>query len=114
MNLNGAKGDLKALVETPSGTEDDCFLQELDRELHALRFMPKENGVYRVNVRLNEAHIPGSPFPMLIGKMASSPELVLAKGDGLEKAECGRFNTLTFIHNNGHYTFQNRCIEYKC
>ena len=72
---------------------DPCFslFQELDQELHAIRFMPKENGVHYVHVKLNEAHIPGSPFPMLVGKMASDPALVLAKGDGLEKAESGHY-----------------------
>lgn len=93
VNFNGAHGELKAHVDTPSGAEDDCFIQELDQELYALRFMPKENGIYYVHVKLNEAHIPNSPFPMLIGKMASSPELVMARGDGLEKADCGEFDS---------------------
>ena len=91
VNLNGAHGEIRAHVDTPSGTEDDCVVQELDRELYAVRFMPKENGIHYVHVRFNEAHIPGSPFPMLFGKMASDPALVLAKGDGLEKAECGMY-----------------------
>ena len=52
--------------------------------------MPKENGVFYVHVKLNEAHIPGSPFPMLIGKLGADPALVLAKGPGLEKGTAGR------------------------
>ncbi len=54
--------------------------------------MPKENGIYYVHVKLNEAHIPGSPFPMLIGKLGADPALVLARGDGLAKGESGMFN----------------------
>ena len=65
------------------------FPQELDIDVYALRFIPKENGVHYVSVKLKEAHIPGSPFPMLIGKMGADPALVLAQGDGLVKGETG-------------------------
>ena len=65
------------------------FSQELDQDEHAMRFMPHENGVYYVNITFNEAHIPGSPFPMLVGKLGADPALVFAKGDGLEKGEVG-------------------------
>ena len=54
--------------------------------------MPKENGIYYVHVKLHEAHIPGSPFPMLIGKLGADPALVLAKGAGLEKGTSGMNN----------------------
>lgn len=52
--------------------------------------LPKENGIHYVHVKLNEAHIPGSPFPMLVGKLGSDPALVMANGDGLAKGESGR------------------------
>jgi len=89
VNLNGALGTLKCFVKTPSGTDEDVFSQELDQDEHAMRFMPKENGVYYVNITLNEAHIPGSPYPMLVGKLGADPALVFAHGDGLEKGEVG-------------------------
>ena len=59
--------------------------------MYALRFVPKENGVYYVAVKFKEAHIPGSPFPMLVGQMGADPALVSAKGDGLVKGETGYF-----------------------
>ena len=68
---------------------NNSLLQELDIDVYALRFIPKENGVHYVTVKLKEAHIPGSPFPMLIGKMGADPALVLARGDGLDKGETG-------------------------
>ena len=89
VNLNGGIGTLKAFVKTPSGTEEDVFSQELDQDMYAMRFLPKENGVYYVYIRFNEAHIPGSPFPLLVGKLGADPALVSAKGDGLEKGEVG-------------------------
>lgn len=90
VKLNGAIGTLKGLVKTPSGTEEDVFSQELDQDEYAMRFMPRENGVYYVYIKFNEAHIPGSPFPMLVGKLGADPALVFAKGDGLEKGEVGK------------------------
>ncbi len=54
------------------------------------RFIPKENGIYYVTVRMNDCHIPGSPFPMLVGKIGADPALVMAKGPGLEKGDSGR------------------------
>ena len=45
-----------------------------------------------MHVKLHEAHIPGSPFPMLIGKLGADPALVLAKGTGLEKGTSGMNN----------------------
>ena len=97
MNFNGGIGTLKSFVKTPSGTEEDVFSQELDQDEHAMRFMPKENGVYYVNIKFNEAHIPGSPFPMLVGKLGADPALVFAKGDGLEKGEVGTLNVLSSV-----------------
>lgn len=90
VNLCGAKGELKAHVDTPDGQEQEVFMHEIDRELHAIRFIPKENGVYYITVKFNEAHIPGSPFPMLIGKLGADPALVQANGDGLSKGVCGK------------------------
>ena len=69
--------------------------QELDIDVYALRFIPKENGVYYITVKLKEAHIPGSPFPMLVGQMGADPALVSAKGDGLSTGESG--NTPLFV-----------------
>lgn len=100
VNLNGAIGTLKSFVKTPSGLEEDIFSQELDQDEHAMRFMPKENGVFYAHIRFNEAHIPGSPFPMLVGKLGADPALVFAKGDGLETGEVGKASKLTVITTN--------------
>ncbi|KAK2175347.1 hypothetical protein NP493_735g01030 [Ridgeia piscesae] len=97
VQLNGVRGELRAHLDTPSGTVDDCFIQELDIDVYALRFIPKENGVHYVTVKLKEAHIPGSPYPMLIGKMGADPALVLAHGDGLVKGETGKPCSFTVV-----------------
>ena len=55
-----------------------------------MRFLPKENGIHYVSIKFNEAHIPGSPYPILVGKMSFDPALVLANGDGLTKGDVGK------------------------
>ena len=90
VNLNGVKGILKSFSEAPSGLTEETLIQELDSDLYTLRFFPKENGVYHINVKFNDAHIPGSPFAMLVGKLGADPALVQAKGKGLEKGEVGK------------------------
>lgn len=89
VNFNGVQGVLKGHVTTPSGAVDSLFIQEIDNELNSCRFLPKENGVYYVHLRFNDAHIPGSPFPMLIGKLGADPAHVAAKGPGLEAGQVG-------------------------
>lgn len=100
VNLNQAQGTLHAHTEGPSNTEEDCFIQELEKDLYAMRYIPKENGIYYVHVLLNEAHIPGSPFTMLVGKMGADPALVMANGPGLEKGITGKANKFTVVTTN--------------
>jgi len=89
VNLNGVYGTLKGHVNTPSGGQDEMIIQEVDNEINSCRFLPKENGVYYVNIKFNDAHIPGSPLAMLIGRLGADPALVLARGKGLETGETG-------------------------
>ncbi|XP_012936132.1 filamin-A [Aplysia californica] len=87
--FNGATGNLHATMRTPSGAHTDCFTQEMDKGVYAVRFIPKENGVHYVDVKLNDAHIPDSPFAIMVGSTASDPAMVTASGDGLEHGKCG-------------------------
>jgi filamin len=103
LQTNGAKAtkdSFRAFVDTPSGTQEDVFVTEVDDERYGLRFIPRENGVYYVHIKLNEAHIPGSPLPMLVGKLGADPALVFARGDGLEKGESGKASKFTVVTTN--------------
>ncbi|KAL1493038.1 hypothetical protein ABEB36_011179 [Hypothenemus hampei] len=82
---NGAKGDLDAKIISPSGHEDDCFLQIIDMEEYSVRFMPRENGIHKIHVKFNGVHIPGSPFSVKVGKDTADPAAVHAQGNGLNK-----------------------------
>lgn len=61
----------------------------MDEGLYGLRFIPKENGVHYLDIKLNDHHIPDSPFAIMVGSMAADPAMVLAHGDGLERGSCG-------------------------
>jgi len=89
VNFNGAQGTLKGFVDTPSGARDELFIQEIDNDLNSCRFLPHENGVYYVHLKFNDAHIPNSPFAMLVGKLGADPALVVAQGDGLQSGISG-------------------------
>lgn len=65
----------------------------LDR--YAVRFVPRENGVHFIHVRLNGNHIPGSPFRLFVGKQDADASLVRAYGDGLSHGMTG-CNLLNF------------------
>jgi len=56
---NGAKGQLDAKLVSPSGIQDDCFLDTVDFDSYSVRFMPKENGINNVHIKCNGVHIPG-------------------------------------------------------
>lgn len=64
---------------------------------YAVRFIPRENGLYLIDVKFNGSHIPGSPFKIRVGEtgQAGDPGMVSAYGPGLEGGTTG--NTLPFF-----------------
>jgi len=92
VNFNGVSGQIHATLRSPSGEHKDCFTEQMDKGVYAVRFIPKENGVHYVDVKLNDAHIPDSPFPIMVGSCASDPAMVTATGEGLEHGKCGLKN----------------------
>ncbi|XP_063219242.1 filamin-A [Bacillus rossius redtenbacheri] len=87
---NGAKGELDAKIVSPSGTEDDCFIQSIDSDTYSVRFMPRENGIHNIHVKFNGVHIPGSPFRIKVGKEDADPAAVHASGNGLGDIKTGQ------------------------
>lgn len=58
---------------------------------YAVRFIPRENGLYLIDVKFNGSHIPGSPFKIRVGEagQAGDPGMVSAYGSGLEGGTTG-------------------------
>ncbi|BFZ08117.1 hypothetical protein BsWGS_11156 [Bradybaena similaris] len=90
VNFNGAKGRLSAKVVSPSGTEEEALVQEVDEGRYAVRFIPRENGVHSVHVLFDNYHIPGSPFKICVGKVDADAGKVTAYGDGLKTGKTGQ------------------------
>uniref|UniRef100_A0AAX7TY73 Calponin-homology (CH) domain-containing protein n=1 Tax=Astatotilapia calliptera TaxID=8154 RepID=A0AAX7TY73_ASTCA len=91
VQLNGARGLIDAKIHTPSGATEECYITELDSDQHAIRFIPKENGVHSIDVRFNGSHVPGSPFKIRVGEpgQVGDPGMVSAFGSGLEGGTTG-------------------------
>ncbi|XP_074991022.1 filamin-A isoform X1 [Calonectris borealis] len=91
VSLNGAKGVLDAKVHSPSGALEECHITEVTEDKYAVRFIPRENGVYSIDVKFEGSHIPGSPFKVRVGEpgQAGDPGLVSAYGPGLEGGTTG-------------------------
>ncbi|XP_034027950.1 filamin-A isoform X4 [Thalassophryne amazonica] len=91
VSLNGAKGVIDAKVHSPSGALEECCVTEIDQDKYAVRFIPRENGLYLIDVKFNGSHIPGSPFKIRVGEMGQSgdPGMVSAYGPGLEGGTTG-------------------------
>ncbi|KAL8615195.1 hypothetical protein ACOMHN_029211 [Nucella lapillus] len=91
VNPNGAKGTLQARIQPPSGGLQEALVQEMDNGQHAVRFIPRENGLHLVHVLFGGYHIPGSPFRVMVGKVASADAgKVTAYGDGLYTGKTGQ------------------------
>ncbi|KAK1906672.1 Filamin-C [Dissostichus eleginoides] len=91
VQLNGVRGLIDAKIHTPSGAIEECFITELDKDQHAVRFIPRENGVHSIDVRFNGSHVPGSPFKIRVGEQGQvgDPGMVSAFGPGLEGGTTG-------------------------
>lgn len=100
VDFNGAVGKLDARVVAPSGAEDEAIVQEVDKDKYAVRFIPRENGLHYIHVRLNGNHIPGSPFRVMVGKMDADAGMVRAYGDGLSRGQTGQWLSLYFSSFN--------------
>jgi len=66
---------------------------------YAVRFVPRENGVHFIHVRLNGNHIPGSPFRLFVGKQDADASLVRAYGDGLSHGMTGCLVFSFLVHS---------------
>ncbi|XP_076390473.1 filamin A protein cher isoform X4 [Megachile rotundata] len=87
---NGAKGELDAKIVSPSGVEDDCFIESIDTDTYSVRFMARENGIHNIHVKFNGVHITGSPFRIKVGKVDADPAAINAFGNGLKEIKTGQ------------------------
>ncbi|KAL0108256.1 hypothetical protein PUN28_015064 [Cardiocondyla obscurior] len=87
---NGAKGELDAKIVSPSGIQDDCFIQSIDSDTYSVRFMPTDNGIHQIHIKFNGVHITGSPYRVKVGKVDADPAALHAYGNGLKEIKTGQ------------------------
>ncbi|XP_046814110.1 filamin-A isoform X2 [Vespa crabro] len=87
---NGAKGELDGKIVSPSGIEDDCFIQSIDSDTYSVRFMARENGIHSLHLKFNGVHITGSPYRIKVGKVDADPAALHAYGNGLVEVKTGQ------------------------
>ncbi|KAL6438960.1 hypothetical protein ACFW04_003771 [Cataglyphis niger] len=87
---NGAKGELDGKIVSPSGIQDDCFIQSIDADTYSVRFMPTENGIHQIHLKFNGVHITGSPYRIKVGKVDADPAALHAYGNGLKEIKTGQ------------------------
>ncbi|XP_014220678.1 filamin-A isoform X3 [Trichogramma pretiosum] len=87
---NGAKGELDGKIVSPSGIEDDCFIQSIDSEEYSVRFMARENGIHNIHLKFNGVHINGSPYRVKVGTVDADPAAIHVHGNGLSTVKTGQ------------------------
>lgn len=61
----------------------------MDEGFYGLCFILKENGVYYLDIKLNDYYILDSFFVIMVGFMVVDFVMVFVYGDGLERGLCG-------------------------
>ena len=63
-----------------------------------MNFVPRESGLHYVHVKLNGVHVPGSPYPVQVGRLDADASQVTAYGDGLYKGFTGTCLRVVVLH----------------
>lgn len=61
----GGQGRLEARITTPTGKSVPCVVEpQLGKGVSLVKYTPKEEGAYAVEVLYDGNPVPGSPFPV--------------------------------------------------
>ncbi|XP_017560373.1 filamin-B isoform X1 [Pygocentrus nattereri] len=80
----GGQGKLEARITSPSSKSVPCVVEpQLGKGASLVKYIPKEEGVYTVDVLYDGNPVPGSPFPVE-AMLPPDPSKVKAFGPGLK------------------------------
>ncbi|XP_051548052.1 filamin-C [Myxocyprinus asiaticus] len=85
-------GGLGLTLEGPCEAKIEC--QDNGDGTCSVAYLPTEAGDYNINILFGEAHIPGSPFKVVV-KPALDAGKVTVSGPGLERAKAGEVASFT-------------------
>ncbi|KAH1187902.1 hypothetical protein KIL84_017889, partial [Mauremys mutica] len=85
----GGQGKVAAKIAGPAGKPVPCKVEPgLSPDNNVVKFIPREEGPYEVQVTYDGAPVPGSPFPME-AVPPTNPSKVKAYGPGLKAGQAG-------------------------
>ncbi|KAG2460230.1 filamin-C isoform X4 [Polypterus senegalus] len=86
----GGQGKVDVKITSPSRRPIPCKVEkETAKDLHTVKYMPPEEGPYKVDVSYDGNPVPGSPFTVE-GVMPPDPSKVRAYGPGLKGGLVGK------------------------
>ncbi|XP_023655301.1 filamin-B isoform X1 [Paramormyrops kingsleyae] len=86
----GGLGKLDVKISSPSNKAVPCMVEPLPgKESSLVKYIPKEEGVYAVDVSYDGSPVPGSPFPVE-ASLPPDPSKVKAYGPGLKGGLVGK------------------------
>ncbi|XP_060713588.1 filamin-B isoform X1 [Tachysurus vachellii] len=96
----GGQGKLEARITSPTGKSVPCVVEpQLGKGASLVKYIPKEEGAYTVDVLYDGNPVPGSPFPV-DAMLPPDPSKVKAYGPGLKGGLVGNPAEFT-IDTNG-------------
>ncbi|MCL4126982.1 UNVERIFIED_CONTAM: hypothetical protein GTU68_007654, partial [Idotea baltica] len=92
--LGSHDGKVLCLINNPSGSRTDAFLQPLTDGSYKISYTPFEEGRHTIELLYDGVPVPGSPFTVNV-RRDCDPKRCRAYGPGLEKGIIGNPNIFT-------------------
>lgn len=103
---------LNAIIQTPSGIEEPCFLKRLPSGNIGISFTPREVGEHIVNVKRMGIQIKNSPFKINVSdKEVGNSKKVKVHGDGISSGKTHVENNFVIDTRNAGYGGLSLSIE---
>uniref|UniRef100_A0A673NFR8 Calponin-homology (CH) domain-containing protein n=1 Tax=Sinocyclocheilus rhinocerous TaxID=307959 RepID=A0A673NFR8_9TELE len=91
----GGQGKLEVKITSPSGKSMPCVVEpQPGKGASLVKYIPKEEGVYVVEVVYDGNPVPGSPFPVEAMLPPDPSKVLVASGSGLKRGKVGEISVL--------------------
>uniref|UniRef100_A0A8C1UGU3 Filamin B n=1 Tax=Cyprinus carpio TaxID=7962 RepID=A0A8C1UGU3_CYPCA len=91
----GGQGKLEVKMTSPSGKSVPCVVEpQPGKGASLVKYIPKEEGVYMVEVVYDGNPVPGSPFPVEAMLPPDPSKVLVASGSGLKRGKVGEISVL--------------------
>uniref|UniRef100_A0A673GLM2 Filamin-B-like n=1 Tax=Sinocyclocheilus rhinocerous TaxID=307959 RepID=A0A673GLM2_9TELE len=91
----GGQGKLEVKITSPSGKSVPCVVEpQPGKGASLVKYIPKEEGAYVVEVVYDGNPVPGSPFPVEAMLPPDPSKVMVASGSGLKRGKVGETSVL--------------------